>query len=424
MRWPGFLNRIFERERRSVNGAGHVPAAPVLSGTYVTPQTALSLAAVYSAINIISRDLAVLPKAVYRKLPDGGREIDPTKRVHGLISVAPNDDMDAFRYFQCKMGHTLGWGNGLSQIVRDRRSGEPVELLPLHPGKTKILRREKTGQLYYKLVDDRELAPENVLHFAGLSFNGITGYSPIGVCRQTIGLALAAEQTGAALFGNGMIKRGILKLMRKLSPQAVSNLRASLNQVHQGSQGSHQFLILEEGMDWVDTQINPDDGQWLGTREFQVKDIARIYSIPPHKIGDYSESHLANVEEANSDYVTTTLFGWVVMMEAQMNLKLLTTADRLQWEIGIDMEAFLRGNTTARMAKYQTLRNAGAINADEIRLGEGMNPLKKGSGGNLYLVQGQYVPLYQVGVKPDPPPAPVPVPVSVKEPEPSVDKQS
>jgi HK97 family phage portal protein len=386
----------------------------LLSGTFVTPETALALAAVYAAVNVISRDVAGLPRNVCLKLKGGGREIDETHQVQDLVHSTPNGEVDGFRYWQTTLNHVLTRGNGYSEIVRDR-AGIPRELHLLHPSKT-IPKRTGSGRLYYELNDGatgtsgetKKLDPENVLHLAGMGFNGLVGYSPITVARQTIGLGIAAEQFGASFFGNGATIGGIIKSARKLGEAAVNNLRRTFNQVHQGSQSAYQTAILEEGMDWMPATVSPEDSQFILTREFQVKDIARLYGLPPHKIGDYSESHLANVEEANLDYLTMTLYGWVCMVEAQANMKLLTTEDRRTHEICLDMEALMRGNTEARMKKYQTMRNVGAITADEIRLKEGLVPVGEAKGGNMLIVQGQYIPLDQVGKQPVVKPAPVP----------------
>lgn len=396
------LKRAFGVGTRSVSGGGYVPAAPVLSGTYITPQTALGLTAVYAAINAISRDTSTLPLGVYEKLPNGGLRLDESHPLNDRLRVNANEERDSYRHRRDSMGHVLGWGNSYVEIVRrkgDLGDGSVVELNLLHPAETKP-KRNDAGRLYYELANGKKLLPEDVLHFAGLGFNGIQGYSPVTVCRQSLGVGVGAEQFGAAFFGNGAIAKGILKLAKRLSPQAQANLRASINQVHQGSQSAHQFMILEEGMDWVQTQISPEDGQWLGTRQFQVVEVARIFGVPPHLLGDYSQAHLSNVEQANLLYMTTTLVGWVTMLEAQLNWKLLTSADRKRYVVMHDFSALLRGDSAARSAYYQTMRNLGAMNADEIRTREGMNPLPPGQGGDLYLVQSQYTRLDRAGAPP------------------------
>lgn len=382
-------------------GSGYVPAGPVLSGTYVTPETAISLTAVFCAINVISRDVACLPRHVYRKL-DGGLEVASDHPVEDLIGgLDPNDDMGRFRYVQTTMGHVLGRGNGFSEIVR--KNGRPVGLELLHPVKT-LPKRTANGTLYYELENKRKLLAEDVLHFAGLGFDGVTGYSPITVCRQSVGAGIAVEQFGAAFFGNGAVPRGILKHPKHLSEAAINNLRKTWNQVHQGSQAAHQLAILEEGADWTNTQISPEDSQFLQSRQFTVLEVGRMFSAPPHKLGDYSQAHLANVEESNLDYLATTILGWVTMVDDELSRKLLTAEERKLYTIMTDLRALLRGNTAVRTAYYTAMRNMGAMSGDDIRRAESLNPLPAGSGGDLYLVQSQYTPLDQVGKSPPPPP--------------------
>lgn len=393
-------------------GSGYVPAAPVLSGTFVTPETALGVAAIYAAVNCISTDCASMPAHVFERRGDGGRNIvtgGDFRDLDSLISEEPNDDMDAFRWRQTSMEHVLTRGNGMNEIVRDRK-GFPREIHLLHPAKTKIMRTEvpqgssQRGRLYYQLENEKNLAAENCLHFAGMGFNGVQGFCPIVVCRQTIGTSIARDQHSAAFFGNNARPSGWIRMLKRLSEAAQNNWRKTFNQIHQGSQSAHQIGFLEEGMEWVQSNFSPQDSQLILTAEFQVKDIARIWRLPPHKIGDYSESHISSVEEANLDYETTTLYGWVVMQEAALNRLLLTRDQRRRYVICIDMSALLRGNVEARMKRIETMRNCGAWSVDEIRLSEGYNPIGPEMGGDKRLVQMQYMPLEMLGKAPPKPP--------------------
>lgn len=390
--------RRLDSESRSLSGSGYVPSSPVLSGAFVTPETAIGLTAVFCAINVISRDVACLPRHVYRKLDGGGLAIERGHPVETLIgSGDPNADMGKFRFLQTSMGHVLGRGNGYSEIVRE--NGRPVGLELLHPVKT-VPKRTASGVLYYELDNKKKLLAEDALHFAGLGFDGVTGYSPITVCRQSVGAGIAVEQFGAAFFGNGAIPRGILKHPKHLTETALNNLRKTWNQVHQGSQSAHQVAILEEGAEWTNTQISPEDSQFLQSRQFTVLEVGRMFSAPPHKLGDYSQAHLANVEESNLDYLSTTIMGWVTMLDDELSRKLLTTLERKRFTVSTDLTALMRGNTSVRTAYYQTMRNMGAMSANDIRKAESMNPLPKDSGADLYLVQSQYTPLDQVGKTP------------------------
>lgn len=429
-RWLGRLERgqaripSARREERSAPlGAGFVPAAPVVSGTYVTPQTAIGLTSVFAAISCISKDVATLPLGIYKILPGGALEPDMEHPYWDLLQMETSNDMSALKFHLDSQAHVLGWGNSFAEIRRED-GVFASDLHLMHPSKT-VAKLTKSGRLYYfDEISEKKFYPEDILHFAGLGFDGIIGYTPLYIARQSLGLAMASEQFGAAFFGNGAISKGVLKTPKRLGVAAVNNLRRTINQVHQGPTSAHQFMVLEDGMEFVNQQIAPDDAQFLQTRQFQVLEVARLYNLPPHKIGDYSQSHKANIEESNLDYIVTTLMFWLTVRERELNRKLLTRSDRRKWVIRYDLSFLERGNTAARVAWYQGLRNLGAINADEIRRREGMNPLPRGSGGDLYVIQGQYRPLADIGKEPEPaPPEPGPAPSNDPSPAPNKDPE-
>lgn len=395
-------------------GSGYVPAAPVLSGTFVTPESALGVAAIFCAVNLISTDTASMPVDVCRKRLDGGLDVvgdgDELSDLQDILHTQPNDEMDAMRWRQTTMSHVLTRGNGPNEIVR--KKGRVQSIWPLHPAKTIPKYTEvpmgsnERPILYYELDNKRRLAAENCLHFAGMGFNGVSGYSPITVNRQTVGISIGQEQYQAAFFGNNAKPSGWIKMVKKLTQAAQENWRKTFNQIHQGSQSAHQIGFLEEGMDWVQNNFSPEDAELILGRGFQVLEVCRIYRVPPNKLGDYSQSHISSTEEANLDYVSMTLYGWVCMMEAQMNLKLLTREQRKLYTIRIDMTSLLRGNVEARMKRIETMRNTGAWSVDDILLSEGQNPIGEAAGGKKHLVQIQYVDLKDLGKMPAAPPIP------------------
>lgn len=374
-------------------GFGFGTGAPVLSGVTVTPHTALGLTAYYCGVNVIATDVAKLPFNLYRRKRAGGQAIATTDPRNALAFSRPNDRMTSMRRRQAEMGHVLGWGNGYSRIVRDG-DGFPIALKPFHPASEPL---EVSGQLVYEDISNRQkYRAEDVLHVAGLGFDGIVGYSPVRMARQAIGLGIAAEQFGSALFGNGAIPKGVLQTPKKLSDQAAKRLRDTFHEVHGGTWNAHKTLVLEEGMTWANTQINPDDAQFLATRQFQVLEIARMLNLPPHKLGDYSAGLKANVEESNLDYATSTLQGWCEAIEDEWNAKLLFDGERDRLFFEHDMSALMRGNSTARGGLYGSLFAVGGISPNEIRSREGMNPIKEPNADKCYL-QAQYVPIDKAG---------------------------
>lgn len=407
---PGHAAGLAARARRGLAGlarrardllpgpaTGFASIAPVLSGVTVTPQTALNLTSVFCAINVIATDVAKLPFSLVETLPSGGIRTAAADRRNRLLSTAPNPEMNALRYRQHQMGHVLGWGNHYSEIIRDG-DGFPTALWPLNPATMRPMRDAPGTPLYYEDSNTRRRwRAEDILHIAGLGFDGISGYSPVTMARQAIGLAIGAEQFGATLFGNGAIPKGILKTAKKLSEMAMKRLRDTFYEIH-GGQNSNRTAVLEDGLEWQSTQIAPDDAQFLATRQFQVIEIARMFNLPPHKLGDYSQSHKANVEESNLDYLSSTLQGWLETVEAEYDAKLLFADEQGRIECRHDMKALMRGNMTARGAYYESRFRVGSISPDEIRAAEGENPIGPARGGDKYLIQAQYVELSQAGL--------------------------
>ena len=373
--------------------------APVLSGVLVTPNTALQFTAVFAAINVIATDTACLPLCVYRTRKSGGRDRIYDHPVHGLLNVSPDGETTAVRWRQALMGHVLGWGNGYREIIFDG-SGKPSELRLLPP----ITRpwRSDAGRLWYEPAPNAEsLAPRRVLHLAGLGYDGLVGYSPVAMARQAIGLGIAAEEFGAALFGNGSQPKGYLKTPKKLSLEAAQRLRDRFENVHQGTKNAHRIAVLEEGLEWQNSTINPDDAQFLATRQFQVIEVCRMFRLPPHKIADLNNAHLSNIEESNIDYLTTTLMPWLEQIEQEVNLKLFTEQERSQgYFVKHDMSAFLRGDMKSRAEWLKTLASLGVLSINQMCEIEGLNPVPAAEGGDKRLVPLNMTTLEEAGEDP------------------------
>jgi HK97 family phage portal protein len=373
------------------------------TGLNITPETALGLTACYAAINTIATDVASLPLRVYRKQPNGGREEMADHPLAILLAESPDGETTSMRWRQAMMGHALGWGNGYAELTYDG-DGFPRGMYLLDP-RTEPQRRAQDKRLYYRKADGGTLPPYRVLHVAGWGYDGLKGYSPIMQAREAVGLGLAAESFGSTFFGNGSSPKGILKTPNAVTPEMADRLRAGWEDLHRGLANSHKVAVLEQGLEWQSISIPPEDAQFILTRQFQVVEIARLFRLPPHKIGDYSQSHLANIEAANLDYMTTVLMPWCEAIEQEINRKLLTTDERRAgYYVEHQMQAFLRGDMKARAEFYLRMRDLGAINPNEIRARENMDPI--GPAGDVYLVPLNMTNLEHAGEKPEPPEPP------------------
>lgn len=359
------------------------------SGVVVTPETSLGLAAAFACINVLASDSAMLPFNVYKTRKSGGRDVATDFWPNQMLSLEASQEHDSITLRQATKGHALGWGNGYLEIARDRRDGRPLELLPLDPrwGETRPY-RNKFSRIVYAINGQREdvkaIPQSDVIHIAGLGWDGLVGYSPVAMCRQAYGLGLAAEAMAGSLFGNGLNASGILKLKKKLTADGRKNLRESLEDVHGGPYNANRLLVLEEDTEYLQTTINPLDAQFLETRAFQVLEICRIYRVPPHKVMDLSEAHLANLEQSNTDYVQTSLLPWLVKWEQQCDRKLLTRAERMAgYCCRHDLSAFLRGDSVARVTFYKGMQEIGAMSPTQIAEKENLPPVE---GGDIHIL--------------------------------------
>jgi HK97 family phage portal protein len=393
---------LLNAEARSLNASPRVPLRPVgtnFSGAIVSERSSLSLSSAYACVNVLSTDLGFPPLRVMQASPDGSRKARPDHPADALLRVSPDGETTAMRARMAWVGHVFGWGNGYQQIARDI-FGRPSGLDRLDPATCEPKRRKSDNKLYYSVDDSKALRPDEVLHLAGLGYDGLVGYSPVRICRQAFGLGLATETFGAGFFGNGATPRGVIKRPGVMSDEAWDNFREAFNEVHQGPHNSNKLLLLEEGMEFEATAVSPEDAQFLETRRFQVIEVCRIYRVPPHKVMDYADAHYANVEESNLDYLMTTIAPWCVQIEQVCNLRLLTPDEVAKgFYVEHALSAFMRGNSAARAQYYKDLAGLGVLSPNQVAAAEGLDPI--GPAGNKRLVPLNMTTLDAAGNAPE-----------------------
>jgi HK97 family phage portal protein len=390
---------VLTRQKRNYSPAATLSApgftasltVPSIAGILVTPQTALTFMAWYAAIRVITEDLASLPFVVFQKMDGGGSKIQWEHPVSQLFNWSPDGECNDLQWREAFTGHVCGWGNGYAEIIWNSE-GYPDQLKMIHPAVI-LPKRTKKGTLYYELQVSigstsngryRNIDPWNVLHFAGLGFNGLVGYSSVALGREGIGLGKALEQFGASFMGNGAVAHGVIEYPGVMKDEARKNLREEWNQVHQGSASANKIAILMQGAKYVQTQISPEQSQFLLSRQFQVVEIARIWRLPPHKLADFTTAHLANLEAANDDYIISCLRPWAIRFEKCVDFKLL---GRDGYQAGFytkhDFRPLLLKLTKDRADYYRKMWEIGIYTVNEIRELEGLNPIPDADGGNL-----------------------------------------
>ena len=313
--------------------------------------------------------------------------------------------MTSFVFRETLMSHLLIWGNAYAQIIRDG-AGRVVALYPLLPNKMEVWRNQ-SGELYYTYTRFTEENPnfkdygtvtlrkEDVLHIPGLGFDGLVGYSPIGMARNAVGMTLACEEYGASFFANGAKPGGVLEHPGVLKDPA--KVRESWQSVYGGSKNAGKVAVLEEGMKYQQIGIPPEEAQFLETRKFQINEIARLYRIPPHMVGDLDKSSFSNIEQQSLEFVKYTLDPWVIRWEQALMRSLLLPAEKEKYFVKLNVDGLLRGDYQSRMNGYATARQNGWMSANDIREMEDLNPIPEEDGGNLYLINGNMTKLADAG---------------------------
>ncbi|MBK4778716.1 MULTISPECIES: phage portal protein [Streptococcus] len=374
------------------------------SGKTVNERTALQTTAVYACVRILSETIASLPLHVYR-YTEGGKAKDTEHVLYTLLHDEPNPDMTSFVFRETLMSHLLIWGNAYSQIIRDR-SGQVIGLYPLLPDQMSVHRSEK-GKLFYvynRYEEDNPnfqekgsivLSQEEVLHIPGLGFDGLIGYSPIALAKNAVGMTLACEEYGASFFGNGANPGGVLEHPGILKDPG--KVRDSWNAVYQGTRNAHKVAVLEEGMSYKQIGIPPEEAQFLETRKFQINEIARLFRIPPHMVGDLEKSSFSNIEQQSLEFVKYTLDPWVVRFEQALKKSLLLPEEKKTHFIKFNVDGLLRGDYQSRMNGYAIGRQNGWLSTNDIRELEELNPIPPEEGGDLYLINGNMTKLKDAG---------------------------
>ena len=374
------------------------------AGKHVNERSAMQMTAVYSCVRILAEAVAGLPLHLYKYTEEGGKEKAVDHPLYLLLHDEPNPEMSSFVFRETLMTHLLLWGNAYAQIIRNGKN-EVVALYPLMPNKMSVDRDER-GQLYYTYQRSNEeaptmkgssviLKPSEVLHIPGLGFDGLVGYSPIAMAKNAIGMAIACEEYGAKFFANGAQPGGVLEHPGTIKdPQRV---RESWQSTFGGSGNANRIAVLEEGMKYTPIAISPEQAQFLETRKFQINEIARIFRVPPHMVGDLEKSSFSNIEQQSLEFVKYTLDPWVIRWEQSIMRSLLTPEEKKTFYVKFNLEGLLRGDYQSRMNGYAIGRQNGWMSANDIRELENLDRIPTEEGGDLYLINGNMLPMRNAG---------------------------
>lgn len=369
------------------------------SGMAVNERLAMTVPAVQACVRVIAETIASNTPDVFEALNPAGRRLAKDHRLYDILQYQPNPQMSAFTFFETGQAGLSLWGNTFAEIQRDA-SNRVIALWPLPPGTTRP-RTDAYGNLFYSTTytpdgSERRIEPRNILHVPGLSYDGINGLSPITLARQAVGLALATEKFGSQFFGNGAHPKGILSTDGTLKDDQIKRTRESWHGQY-GGENAHKIAVLDGGLKFQAMSIPPEDAQFLETRKFSVSDIARIFRVPLHMIGDLERSTNNNIEHQSIEFIRNTIKPIARRWEQEINRKLFAGTP---FYAEFDTSDLLQGDFKSRQEGLAIQRQNGVISTDEWRLGEHMNPIGESEGGNKYIVQLNMQPLEKVGEEP------------------------
>jgi HK97 family phage portal protein len=374
------------------------------SGIFVSKATAMQNPAVFACVRVIAEGVASLPIHVYRH-EDNGAKVVRDHHLFPLLHTAPNTEMTSFVFRETLMHHLLIYGNAYAQIVRDG-AGRVTALYPLLPSKIDVNRNEN-GRIYYTYWRNTDEARphektgavtfrrDEVLHIPAISYDGIVGLSAVDLARNAIGMAVATEEYGAAFFANGANPSGVLEHTGTL--KEPGKIRDAWMTIHGGVKNAGKTAVLEDGLKYSAISIPPDQAQFLETRKFQLNEIARIFRIPPHMIGDLEKSSYSNIIQQSLEFVMYTLEPWIIKWEQSMNQALIPPSEQSRYYVKFNLDGLLRGDFETRMKGYSIGIQNGFMSSNDIRRLENFNLIPANEGGDDYIVNGNMVRLRDVG---------------------------
>lgn len=362
---------------------GHV-STPVASGAHVTPDSALRVSALWACIKVISESVAMLPIKIYSRQPNGDKREERGHYLFDLLHDSPNDNQTAYEWKLQAAAYLSAHGNSVNEIVSGRR-GPFSQLVPHHPDDAHP-RITPNGDVVWRVHENgtyRDITADRIFHIRGtpwLAPDGVKALSPIDVEREAVGDAMAARDYSARYWANDGTPPSYIKHPSHFRDKESKDNFVRSWQAAQGGRNRHRTAVLEHGMELHTISLTNEQAQFLETRKYQDVDIARIFRVPPHKIGILDRATFSNIEQQSIEFVVDTLGPWLVCIEQAIKKHLI---DDPQYFAEFNVNALLRGDILSRYQAYAIGRNWGWLSANDVRSMENQNSI--GEDGDQYL---------------------------------------
>ena len=371
------LDALFEKRSTTLQNPAPwlyevLGSSPGAAGITVNERTANELPAVWACITVLAKSIAQMPLTLFLG-KDRGRDPALAHPLYRVLRDRPNPEMTAFTWKELSQAHLASWGNAYSAIERNGR-GDVTELWPLPPDAT-APRRMAAELVYDTVIGGKSLTlpARDVLHIRGLGYDGLIGWSPIRCQREALGWSIATQRFSSRFFGNGATLQGVLE-----HPGTVRDkeeLRKDWQKIYGGTENAFKTAVLEQGMKYSRIGIPPEDAQFVETRKLQRSEIATIFQVPMHFLGDPNTKY-ANREQESIDFVVYSLGAWCARWEQEINFKLLRPAEQTRYFVKFNTNALMRGDHASRSTFYKAGINDGWMTRNEARELEDLNPLE------------------------------------------------
>lgn len=377
------------------------------AGVPVTEGRVYGLTAWYRAIALIAGVNATLPFKVFK---DGTHSTVAQR----TILDNPNPAITPFEFWQTHYAHALSWGTGYARKVRDK-ADIVRELWPVHPSAVTVEFVTPTSQnpsgKQFKVTkrstgEPLILTPRDLFETPYLSLDGRQGTAPIQMARESLGIALAAERSAGSFYKSGSRLSGVLQSKKNLNSTQAGDLKKSWQEKVAGPDHSGEIAVLDNDTEFKAISISPADAELLASRRFSVTEIARLFGIPPHLLGDVttSTSWGTGIAEQTDGFVKFTLLPWLELIEQRVDRDLLPGGwAGGSWYSKHILEGLLRGTPAQRAAFYHQAITDGWMNRatvrekEDLEYVEGLDEYLVPSNLTLISVDGSVTPLSAAG---------------------------
>lgn len=344
------------------------------TGARITPDNALRLSSVYSCLRVLAESFAVLPFRIYRPKAGGGRALVRDHWAYTLFARRPNQFQNRFEFREMLQGHLVLRGNAYCEPVEDGRGGI-LELLPRHPDRIRVEMLANGSWRYIYTGPDgvqRTIRRDQMWHIRGLSGDGVVGMNPIELARETLAAGLGAQEYGNRFWANdSKPSGGWIEFPGRIADKAArDNLTESIKTAISG-QNRHRILTLDQGMKYHEVGLSNRDSQFLESRGYTRTEIAGLFRVPPHMIGDLSRATFGNIEQQSIDFWQNSMLPWVERWEAAVEA--LIGDDEL--DVEFDFSNLLRGDADSRAKYLHNMVLDGVLTRNEARALEGYDPI-------------------------------------------------